>query len=204
MILQVTSVNSWCHFGSRYRHEVWSHLHLTSHGIVVFCFTRLATSLKAPLFPFRGLLTFFFFFLKARAASLAQPFWLPSNPSFIPSSRQPKPPCCCRSPRQCSSLQDGAGHEIPRGRVSKLYICSFHLKNVSGSVPSSLAMLFHSSFLPALSSPASPQTVLVYGFPHPQLNSLNLITVISTSCHAPPPEICGDTEEAKKAIVNSR
>lgn len=180
MILQVTSVNSWCHFGSRYRHEVWSHLHLTSHGIVVFCFIRLAISLKAPLFPFRGLLTFFFFWKPGQPPLLNPSGSLP-NPSYIPSSTHPKPPCCCRSPRQRSSLQ-----EIPRGRVSKLYICSFHLKNVSGSVPSSLALLFHSSFLPALSSPASPQAILVYGFPHAQLNSLNLITVISTSRHAPP------------------
>lgn len=186
--------------------QAWSLITFASHFSWNSCFLfhKAGYIPKSTTFSFQRAFNFFFFFLKARAASLAQPFWLPSNPSFIPSSRQPKPPCCCRSPRQCSSLQDGAGHEIPRGRVSKLYICSFHLKNVSGSVPSSLAMLFHSSFLPALSSPASPQTVLVYGFPHRQLNSLNLITVISTSCHAPPPEICGDTEEAKKAIVNSR
>lgn len=135
-----------------------------------FLFHKTGCIPKAPLFPFRGLLTFF---LKARAASLAQPSWLPSNPSSIPSSTHPKPPAAtghlgntaaCRMV-QVTRSRGKSFKALPLFLPSQkcLWLCPF--------LSSHAAPLF----IQALSSLASPQTILFYGFPHPQLNSLNLI-----------------------------
>lgn len=125
-----------------------------------FLFHKTGCVPKAPLFPFRGLLTFF---LKARAASLAQPSWLPSNPSSIPSSTHPKPPAATGhlgNTAACRMVQ------VTRsgGRVSKLYLCSFHLKNVFGSAPFSPAMPLLSSFKPSLLLPV-PRLSSFMAFP---------------------------------------
>lgn len=65
------------------------------HATAVFCFIRLAPSLK-PAFPFRGLSKFIYLFTyferqNGLPASFAQPSWIPSNSSSTPSFTHPNP-----------------------------------------------------------------------------------------------------------------
>lgn len=153
---------------------------------------------KAPLFPFRGLLTFFFF--NTRAASLAQPSWLPSNLSFHPEFHTSKTPCCSRSPRQHNSLQDGAGHEIP-GEEFQSFTFVLSISKMSLALPLLLqpcCSSLHSSPLFSCQSPGSSFMAF------PSTTELTQLDNVTTPPPSPTEEICGDTEAAKKGALNSQ
>lgn len=140
---------------------------------------------KVSLSPFRGFLLFFFFLKARQPASLAQPSWLPSNSSSTPSSPYlTHPRCCRRSPRQRNSLQDGAGHEISRGKTCKalhlllpsqkcLWLCAF---------PSGHAVPLSTLASPLLSCRSPDCPCLWLSLATTELTQTD--TVIGTSFHA--------------------
>jgi hypothetical protein len=72
---------------------------------------KISTAPTAPLFSFKGLLSFC---LKDRTLRHCSAF-LASFQSFLHPKLHTSKPHCCWSPRQRSRVQDGAGHRLPGG-----------------------------------------------------------------------------------------
>lgn len=127
-------------------------------------------SLPFLSFPFLS------FLLSDRAAYFAQPSWLPSNASSTLSFTHPKPHCCW-SPRQHSSLQDGAGCGIsrreerkPGGEREKERSRSERFKALDLFLP--CQKMFFTLFLPLLPCRSS-----LHSSPSPLAGSLRLVSL---------------------------